>query len=42
MVCVVVLWVGTLSACCLWDCLVWVWGSECVLRVREFGLGMGE
>jgi len=29
------------SLCCMWDSLVWVWGSECVLCVGQFGLGFG-
>ena len=26
---------------CVWDSLVWVWGSECVLCVGQFGVGFG-
>ena len=25
--------------CCVWDSFVWVWGSECVLCVAQFGVG---
>jgi len=28
--------------CCVWDSLVWVWGSECVLCVGQFGVGLWE
>jgi len=24
---------GEVSLCCVWDCLVWNWGSDCVLFV---------
>jgi len=27
---------------CLWGIYVLVWGSECVLCVVQFGLGLGE
>jgi len=30
------------SLCCVWDNLVWYWGSECVLCVGQFGAGSGE
>ena len=30
------------SVCCIWDSLVWVWWSEFVLCVGQFGLGMRE
>ena len=33
---------GGVSVCCVWDSLVWVWGSECVLCVGQFGVGLGE
>jgi len=38
------LWSGLrgVSVCCLWDSLEWVWGSECVLFVGQFGVGLGE
>jgi len=26
----------------VWDSMVWVWGSECVLCVGQFGAGLGE
>ena len=26
--------------CCVWDSLVWVCGSECVLCVGQFGVGL--
>ena len=26
------------SVCCVWDSLVWVCGSECVLCVGQFGV----
>ena len=29
------------SVCCLWDSFVWVWGSEFVLCVGQFGVGFG-
>jgi len=28
--------------CCVWDSLVWVCGSECVLLVGQFGVGLWE
>ena len=34
------LWV--VSVCCVWDSLVWVCGSECVLCVGQFGVGLWE
>jgi len=27
---------------CVWDSLVWVCGSECVLCVEQFGVGLWE
>jgi len=33
---------GGVSLCCVWERLVWVWGSECVLCVGQFGVGLGE
>ena len=33
---------GVVSVCCVWDSLERVWGSECVLCVGEFGVGLGE
>ena len=33
---------GGVSVCCVWDSLVGVWGSECVLCVGEFGVSMVE
>jgi len=30
------------SVCFVWESLVWVWGSVCVLCVRQFGVCMGE
>jgi len=30
------------SLCCVWDSLVWVWGSECVLCVGQICVGLGE
>jgi len=45
-VCVVcgIVWCGfvRVSVCCVWDRLVRVCGSECVLRVGEFCVGFGE
>jgi len=32
---------GGVSTCCVWDSLVWVWGSESVLCVGQFGAGLG-
>jgi len=29
---------GRICVCCVWDNLVWVCGSECVLCVGQFGL----
>jgi len=28
------------SVCCVWDSLVWVCGSECVLCVGQFVVGL--
>jgi len=28
--------------CCVWDSLVWVCGSKCVLCVGQFGVGLWE
>ena len=28
--------------CYFWDCLVWVWVSECVLCVGQFVVGLGS
>ena len=28
--------------CCVSNSLEWVWGSECVLCVGQFGAGLGE
>jgi len=28
--------------CCVWDRFVWVWGSECLLCVGQFYVGLGE
>jgi len=28
------------SLCCVWDSLLWFVGSECVLCVGKFGVGM--
>ena len=33
---------GGVSVCCVWDSLVWVCGSECVLCVGQFGVGLWE
>ena len=33
---------GGVGACCEWDSLVWDWGSECVVCVEQFGVGLGE
>ena len=30
------------SVCCVWDNLVWVCGSECVLCAGQFGVGLLE
>jgi len=30
------------SVYCVWDSLVWVWGSECMLCVGQFGMGLWE
>jgi len=35
-------WFGVESLCCVWDISVWVWGSECVLCVGEFDVGLGD
>jgi len=32
---------GGVSLCYVWDSLVCVWGSECVLCVGEIGAGFG-
>ena len=34
--------IGGVSVCCLWESLVWVWGSECVLCVGQFGVCLGS
>ena len=26
--------------CCVWESLVWVWGSECLLCAGQFGVGL--
>ena len=33
---------GEVSLCCVWDSLVWIWGSECVFFVGQIGVGLGE
>jgi len=33
---------GGVSLCCVWDSLGRVWGSEVVLCVGAFGVGLGE
>ena len=33
---------GGVCLCCVCDSLVWVWGSEFVLCVGQFGAGFGE
>jgi len=33
---------GGVRLCCVWDSLGWVWGSEFLLCVREFGVGLGN
>ena len=33
---------GVVGVCRVWDSFVWVWGSEFVLCVGEFGLGLGD
>ena len=33
---------GGVSLCCVWDCLLWVCGSEFVLCVGKFGVGLWE
>jgi len=30
------------SLCCVWYRLVWVWGSDCVLCLVQFGVGLWE
>ena len=30
------------SVCCVWESLVWIWGSECVLRVEVFVVSLVE
>jgi len=30
------------SVCCVWDILLWVCGSECLLGVGELGVGLWE
>jgi len=32
---------GGVSVCCVWDCLEWIWGSECVLCEGWFGVDLG-
>ena len=33
---------GGVGVCFVWESLVCVWGSECVLCVVQFGAGLGE
>ena len=33
---------GEVSVCCVWDSLVWVCESECVLCVGQIGEGLWE
>ena len=33
---------GGVSVCCVWESLVWVCGSECVLCVGQYGVGLWE
>jgi len=33
---------GGVSLCCVWDSLGWVWGSEFLLCVGQYGVGLGE
>ena len=33
---------GEVSVYYVWECLVWVWMSDCELCVRQFGVGLGE
>jgi len=33
---------GGVILCCVWDGLVWVWGSEVVLCMGQFGVGFGD
>jgi len=33
---------GVVRVCCMWERLVWVWGSESVLCVGQFGVGLGK
>ena len=33
---------GGVILCCVLDGLVWVWGSEVVLCMGQFGVGLGE
>jgi len=33
---------GEVSLCCVWDGLLWIWGSKYVLFVGQFGVGLGE
>jgi len=42
-VCVTV-WCGFMRVglCCVWESLVWVWGSEFVLCVGQFVVDMGD
>jgi len=35
-------WFVGVSLCCVWDSLELVCGSECVLCVGQFGLGLWE
>jgi len=34
--------IGGVSLCCVWDSLGRVWGSDFVLCVGAFGVGLGE
>jgi len=31
---------GGVRVCCVWESLVWDWGSECMLDVGEFDVGL--
>jgi len=33
---------GGVSLCCVWESMVWVWGSEFLLCVGQYGVGLGE
>ena len=33
---------GGVSLCCVWESFVWVWGSEFVLCVGQFCVGLWE